>query len=72
MIFLIVGIVFYVFCMNGEDYSCSKKCFYCMFCVYLFVVIKWKNFVIYICVSKEDYESKLCNICYIVYIVYNE
>lgn len=40
-----------------------------MFCFYLFAVTKRK---IYICVSKEDHESKLCNIRYIVYIAYNE
>lgn len=43
-----------------------------MFCFYLFAVTKRKILATYIGVSKEDHESKLCNIRYIVYIPYNE
>lgn len=39
MILSTAGTVFYVFCTNGEDYSCGEKCFHCMFCFYPFAGI---------------------------------
>lgn len=36
MILSTAGSVHYIFCTNGEDYSCGEKCFHCMFCFYPF------------------------------------